>query len=263
MQDLKANADTSTEAAGFPSSARQPLITVAICTRNRAALLEKTIRSVLAQPGDNTEILIVDNGSTDNTTELVTRLAATDLRVKIVHEPQMGLSFARNRALREAKGDWVVFLDDDAIPEPGWLAAYRRFLSTPPNTRVVAVGSTVIPRYKTPPPAWMRTRAKLDLGPQLICLPPSSHLSECNCAYRRDMALRIGGFDTTLGHRGNSTGYREGAELNDRLRAAGGEIWWLPGAPVQHLVHAGRLNLKWFLQKAFNEGRCIAIRFVF
>jgi glucosyl-dolichyl phosphate glucuronosyltransferase len=260
MQALKANANKSTEATGFPSSARQLLITVAICTRNRAALLEKAVRSVLAQPGDDMEILIVNNGSTDNTPALATRFAAADLRVKIVHEPQIGLSIARNCALRKAKGDWVVFLDDDVTVEPGWLAAYRKFLSVPPNTRVVVAGSTVIPQYEILSQKWRGGRGKLELGPNPFCFARGGNPSECNCAYHRNVTLQVGGFDARLGHRGDAPGSHEGPDLNLRLQDAGYEIWWLPGAPVRHLVHAGRLNWKWFLQMAFNQGRCTAIK---
>ncbi len=55
-------------------------------------------------------------------------------------------------------------------------------------------------------------------------------------------------------------GYQEGMDLDIRLRNAGHEIWWVPGAAVRHLVHAGRLNMKWFLHAAFNSGRTTAIQ---
>src|SRR5271170_6316251 len=104
-----------------------PLITVVICTRNRAAFLEKAIRSVLAQANDRVEILIVDNGSTDDTPAFAGKFAAADSRVKFFVEPATGLSRARNTALKNAKGDWIIFFDDDAVAEPGWLAAYENF----------------------------------------------------------------------------------------------------------------------------------------
>ncbi len=119
----------------------QPLITVAICTRNRAALLEKAVRSVLEQMTPCAEILIVDNGSSDNTELLAANFAAAEPRVKFFSERQTGLSVARNSALRVATGQWVIFLDDDALAEPGWLAAYEFFsLACPMKKSSVRAG---------------------------------------------------------------------------------------------------------------------------
>jgi glycosyltransferase involved in cell wall biosynthesis len=260
MHDLSHTVRQSPEAAGVAAPASRISITVAICTRNRAALLEKAVRSVLVQADNNMGILIVDNGSTDGTAELVEKFAAADPRIRTVREPQTGLSAARNRALEQAASDWVIFLDDDAEAEPGWLAAYGNFISHPPNPRVAAAGGAVIPRCETAPPEWLEAGARFELGPEPFCFPPSGHPWECNCAYRRDAALRVGGFDLRLGHHGDVTGYHEGTELDERLRNAGCEIWWLPGAAIQHLIHARRLNLRWRLHAAFNGGRSTAIQ---
>jgi glucosyl-dolichyl phosphate glucuronosyltransferase len=239
----------------------QPLITVVICTRNRDKLLEKAVRRVLPQANGNVEILIVDNGSTDNTTETVLKISAADPRVSLCREPQPGLSIARNRALQYAKSDWVIFMDDDAEAGVGWLAAYEEFFRHPPSPKIAAVGGAVIPQYEIPPPKWMKdSEGKLDAGPEPFRFARGDSPWECNCAYRRDAALQIGGFDTRLGHCGDAAGAREGVDLNIRLQDAGYEIWWLPGAVIRHLIHAERLNLRWVLRAAFNQGRCIALQ---
>jgi glycosyltransferase involved in cell wall biosynthesis len=237
-----------------------PAITIAICTRNRAALLGKAVRSVLAQAGGNVEILIVDNGSTDDTAKVAAEFVACDARVKLFREPKIGLSRARNLALREAAGDWVIFLDDDAEVEPGWLAAYEKFFSNPPAAKMAVAGGAVVLCYELPPPKWMKASGNLELGPKAFCLPAGGDLWECNCAWRRDAVLQAGGFDSQLGHRGEVAGYREGADLNARLQNVGYEIWWLPGAAIRHFIHARRLNLKWVLQSAFHSGRTTAIQ---
>jgi GT2 family glycosyltransferase len=203
----------------------------------------------------------VDNGSTDHTAACAAGFSAADPRVKLVSEPRTGLSLARNRALRHAAGEWVIFLDDDAEAEPDWLAAYENFFSRLPNERVAVVGGAVISRYEGPLPKWVSAEEKWGpYGENSFCFAYGHSPSECNSAYRRDAALQAGGFDQRLGHQGVVAGYREGADLNLRLQDAGYEIWWLTGAAVQHLIHAGRLNLKWLLCAAFNEGRSIAIQ---
>jgi glycosyltransferase involved in cell wall biosynthesis len=242
------------------TSEMQPLITVAICTRNRAAMLKKAVRSVLPQMNDRAEILIVDNGSTDGTAKVATEFTAANAQVKFFLEPQTGLSRARNLALRRASGDWIIFLDDDAEVEPGWLSAYENFFSNLPSAKIAVAGGAVIPCYEIPPPKWMNADGKQDLGPNFFCIPSTSHLWECNCAWRRAAALQAGGFDAQLGHQGEVAGYHEGADLDTRLRIAGYEIWWLPGAAIRHFIHASRLNLKWVLHAAFNSGFTAAIQ---
>ena len=107
--------------AHTPDSRHAPTVSVVLCTYNRGDSLGRTIETVLAEAVDDLELVIVDDGSTDGTAEVLGRLH--DRRVRVVHRPNGGLSAARNSGLAAARGDWVVFLDDDDIPAPGWLAA--------------------------------------------------------------------------------------------------------------------------------------------
>ena len=95
------NADRTGPEAAWESalSGATPLITVAICTRNRAASLQKAVDSVLPQLSEDIELLIVDNASTDNTPEVAMHLAAANRQVTVCLEDEVGLSAARNKAL--------------------------------------------------------------------------------------------------------------------------------------------------------------------
>lgn len=237
------------------------MVTVAICTRNRAALLGKAIRSVLSQANPETEILIVDNGSTDDTARLTAEIAAASSMVNYLQESAAGLSHARNTALRMAKGEWVVFLDDDATVEPGWLATYAAFFANPPNPHAGCVGGPILPVYEVPPPAWLPDE---QIHPQFTqnawpCRP-GENLTGCNFAVRREPSLAIGGFNHRLGHRGKRSGAYEEVDLTERLQHAGWQSWWLDGARVRHLVAAERLKLGWQIGAAFRLGNCSAIR---
>ena len=234
------------------------LITVAICTRNRASFLEKAVGSVLPQMTGETELLIVDNASMDNTAEVATRLAANHSRVKVWREEELGLSAARNAALLRAHGRWVIFLDDDAVVEDGWLDAYRRFFSAPPAKRIAVVGGRVLMDYEAPPPGWMNAIVKFDLGSESKRIPGSAGPWGCNIAYLSQAAIEAGKFNTDLGHKGASIGANEEIDLNLRLEKAGHEVWWLAEGNVRHNIAAERMRLGWRLRSQFNQGRASA-----
>ena len=98
-----------------------PDVTVVMCTYNRAEVIERTLRAVLGQQGPSLEIVVVDDGSTDATPKVLA--AIRDERLRVVRQDNAGMSAARNAGLVLTEGAWVVFLDDDDVPRPGWLAA--------------------------------------------------------------------------------------------------------------------------------------------
>jgi GT2 family glycosyltransferase len=105
-----------------------PSCTVAVCTRDRPRELARCLEAVAALPDDGQEVLVVDSASRDDAPrETVRRWPA----VRYVREERPGLDVARNRALREARGEVVAFTDDDAAPDPGWLRALRRGFASP------------------------------------------------------------------------------------------------------------------------------------
>src|SRR5262245_41854295 len=128
-----------------------PSATVAICTRNRAALLEETVGHAVAEARrSDGEALVVDNASTDATPALLADLERRHApTLRTVREPELGLSAARNRALAEARGPVVAFLDDDALPCAGWLA---RLCEPYRDPGVACVGGRIRLRFATPPP---------------------------------------------------------------------------------------------------------------
>jgi glycosyltransferase involved in cell wall biosynthesis len=240
------NPKTNPQASG-------PLITVAICTRDRAAFLGKAVRSVLRQMTGDTELLIIDNASTDDTPAVAARLASSNPRVTVYREAELGISAARNRALKKAHGEFVLFLDDDETAEPDWLATYQRFLSAPPSEKIAVAGGAVFNEYEVLPPKWINASVTFNRGGLPKRLPYRGSLYGGNAAYRREAALAVGMFDTQLG-RG------EDSDLILRLQDAGHEIWWLPGAAIRHFVPASRMKFRGVMCGRFNDGRFIAIQ---
>ena len=136
--------------------------TVCICTRNRVKYLGPTIDAVLKQYLSNSrfDVLVVDNGSTDGTAEMVAERfgTGTPVPVRYTREEKAGLSRARNRAVAETTSDIIAFLDDDAIPEPGWLQAICNGFSLEPG--IDSVGGAVVPVYEETLLPWLPTHPR-------------------------------------------------------------------------------------------------------
>ena len=237
-------------------------LTVAICTHNRGELLEQSI-SAAAQECARTpgaQLLVVDNASTDDTAAILQRLR-TNFEFESIYEPKQGLSHARNRALATAGTGYTVFLDDDAIVQPGWGAALTKAIADDPKVVVVA-GRVSLRFVGTPPPLWMqqssRCRAllsELDLGSGPRPLSDDESPVGANMAIETAAALAAGGFRADLGRSGRSLASMEEVDLVRRLRGSSRTGVWVPEAAVFHLVPASRVTRRFLLRRAYWQGR--------
>lgn len=245
------------------SAAGAPRATVAVCTRNRSRALLDALQGViaLAAPFD-WELLVVDNASTDDTLALARAFAAGHPeRVRVAVEPTLGLSAARNLAVRLARGAWLAFLDDDAVPAAGWLAAYEAALAAP---GVEAAGGPVDPDFAGRLPDWLGPEflpyvSAWDRGPERHRLAYNEYPRGANMAFRREAFVRCGLFDLRLGRRGRSLRSCEEIELCLRLERAGGAVVYEPGARVRHRVEAERITPEWLLARFGAQGFSEAI----
>src|SRR6516165_2736912 len=131
-----------------PRRVRYPMfVTVAICTRNRAGSLRRTLESLAALqiPGDLTWEIVIVHNSTDHTDDVINKYLER-LPVRRVLETRAGLSNARNQAVDTAKGEYIVWTDDDVIVDPGWLSAYAAAFRRWPEAAVF--GGRIKPRYE-------------------------------------------------------------------------------------------------------------------
>jgi glycosyltransferase involved in cell wall biosynthesis len=239
-------------------------IAVVVCTRNRSAALAGALEAVLAVEHDPRawELLVVDNGSTDDTAAVARSLAdANPGRVRVVVEPEIGLSAARNAGIAASDAEIVAFVDDDAFPEPGWLAAvaagFRR-------REVMCVGGPVAPLLDGELPSWFSGRflpylTVWDLGPAPLELHYNEYPRGANVAFRRAGLERVGGFSPHLGRRGSSLLSCEEIELCLRLERAGWVTLYQPGARVRHLTPVGRMTPAWLNARFAAQGRSEAI----
>jgi len=240
---------------------RERDFSVVVCTRDRGRSLEPTLAALAAhRAAVDWEVIVVDNGSRDGTPAIARGFAAADpARFRMVEEPVVGLSAARNRGLREARGEVVVYLDDDAQPVDGWLEAYAGAFVDP---SVASAGGPVEPVYSGPLPGWLEPRhlpylSVWDRGSEPIELRYNELPRGANVAYRRSALGRAGEFDRRLGRIGRSLRSCEEIELGLRLERLGLRSLYVPAARVRHRVDAGRLTPSWiearFAAQGFSE----------
>jgi glucosyl-dolichyl phosphate glucuronosyltransferase len=216
-------------------------------------MLARAVESVLPQLGPDTELLIVDNASTDETPQFAAALAAHNPAVRVCREMTPGISSARNAALLNAQGRHILFFDDDELAEPGWLDVYRNFLKNPPISNLGCVGGPYIEQHEAPTPAWLEPHyGSFGVTTPTGRLVEGSTPATGNCAYPTELAVRMGGFLPQLAR-------REDTELNARLLQAGYEIWWLESARVRHVIPASRLRFKTQVRLWYVEGRNTAV----
>ena len=107
----------------------RPFISVIVATLNRTHYLEKCLRAILANTYDEYEIIIIDQGNDNQTKVLIDNRFSNTGRIRYMHTNTIGLSHARNLGWKNARGDIIAFIDDDAIPVSGWLEAYAKVFS--------------------------------------------------------------------------------------------------------------------------------------
>jgi glycosyltransferase involved in cell wall biosynthesis len=219
-----------------------PAATVVICTVNRAAPLERCLAAVAALDHRDYEILVIDNGTMpESSREIASRFGA-----KHVHEPAMGVNRARNRGLREATGDVVAFIDDDATADRHWLS---RLLRPYENDRVgAATGRIIAGEPSDPSTGLIADLAGFDCGTESMQVDASvpdwferanfgGIGNGANMSFRRSAVAAWGGFDERIGFGTLMRGFGEHNAFY-RVAAAGFTIMYEPEAIVFHPVAA-------------------------
>jgi glycosyltransferase involved in cell wall biosynthesis len=242
-------------------------LTVAICTRNRAASLGQTLRSLcLAEKPGRWELIVVDNGSTDSTASVCDAYACA-LPLRRVVEPRPGLSHARNAAVSAARGDYIVWTDDDVLVGPGWLKAYIAAFEAWPDAAVF--GGKITPIFEGTPPSWfMQCRerfadalAKRDLGDDPIPLSIAGERVPfgANFAVRAAEQRRFR-YDPKLGVAPVRRMLGEETEVIEAILKSGATGRWVPDAEVEHRIGPNRQTAKYLKHYYACRGRTAAFR---
>jgi len=228
-----------------------PFVSVVIPTWNRATMLGECLVSLRAQdyPKDRFEIIVVDDGSTDATPEVVHRFQdGLAPEVRYVHQDHSGLNVARNAGITAAKGDPICFVDDDTDVPSGWLRALVEGALRHPEAG--CLGGPIRVRFEAKPPricemeswAW---EGELDYGQIEKEVP---YVIGCNMLVRRWAVTRVGLFHDSLSGPGDEI------EWERRLTRAGIPILYVPSAWLWHRRTDSDLKVMKLLKRRFRQG---------
>ncbi len=243
------------------------ILSVIVSTRNRGEYLKDTLVSIKNQefPEEQYEILLIDNGSTDNTKEIVKTLNDSGgKKIAYFYEEKPGLHHARHRGAKESKGEILVYTDDDIIAERRWLC---EVLNSFQKEEIALVGGKILPQWEAPVPDWIDlfwetgdegrylvALSLLDLGDKPKIIPPR-YVWGCNFALRKVILYECGGFhpdalpEELICYRGDGE-----SGLTESVFRRGYKIFYNPLAVVYHRIPPERMTIEYFCKRAFNQG---------
>jgi glycosyltransferase involved in cell wall biosynthesis len=235
-------------------------ISAIICTHNRAGYLSKALQSLVNQSllKEQFEILVVDNKSTDTTQQVVCEEFAFVPNLRYFYDPILGLSQARNTGWRNASGEYIAYLDDDAIACPQWLErildAFSKAVPQPGG-----VGGKVEPIWEVPRPDWLPDPLLsyltiVDWSEVPTTLDDWRYIAGANMAFPKFILDTIGGFPMNLGRQGNQLLSNEEICMRDQIKSRGYTIYYHPEIVVKHHVPASRLTQDWFIRRLYWQG---------
>jgi glycosyltransferase involved in cell wall biosynthesis len=240
-------------------------ISVIICTYNREQVIGKALQHLSLQTDTNFEIVLVNNNSTDNTGNICEAFIKDNpqLSIRYFVEKNQGLSYARNRGVKESQNEYLVFWDDDSFAFPDYIRNLKVFLRNYPDTR--AAGGKILPCYETKKPDWMSKYlmsliSTIDWGDKVTFFKGRSYPIGANMIIHKSLIEKYGEFNVNLGRKGKNL---EGAEEKDfflKIKKDAVPIYYVPDICVKHWVSDSRLSSDFFTKQALAIGSSEKIR---
>lgn len=221
--------------------------------------MDETINNLANQslPKEFYEIIIVDNALIPSAKESINKFMEMQ-NLRYIHEPILGLSQARNSGWKNATGEYVAYLDDDAIASEDWL---RNILEAfeEIDIKLGCVGGKIEPIWQVPKPRWLNKELEVFLtilgysnNPKILY--ERHNLFGTNMAFPKKVLKDIGGFNTYLGTKGKSLISGEEALSQEKIRRLGYEVRYDLKISVKYHILKSRLDKKWFIKRVFYEG---------
>lgn len=238
----------------------RPRITAIICTHNRERFIRRCIQSIYQQSLEQSlyEVLVVDNGSTDSTREICSEFEK-HCNFRYIYEPVLGLSQARNCGWKNSHGDYVGYLDDDAVAANSWLEkALWSFECVEPQPEWV--GGPIALEWECEAPDWITDEYRTTLGwmywgdEERFLTGANERLGGGNSFYLKSILEKMNGFDTRLGRKKNLLLSGEETQFQHRLKSLGGRLFYHPGILIDHYVAKERIEPSFFYRRYYWGG---------
>jgi len=244
-----------------------PMLSIIICTYNRDKYIYNLLQSLALNnfPAELYEIVLIDNNCTDKTEEKCKQFQQDYPHINFNYfvEQNQGLSYARNRGIKEAKGDILIYVDDDALVNKEYLSTYYELFEK--EKQIFAAGGPIIPQYETKPPKWLSYFTKELLTGYLHQGNKTGKFKRRypgggNAAYKKEVFDKTGLFNVDLGRKGNNLVGAEEKDIFDKMTAMGMAFYYTPNAILYHIIPETKLTNNYFNRLTFSIGRSERIR---
>lgn len=241
---------------------------IVVCTYNRSSSLSRTLESLISQifPKKEFEIIIVDNRSTDNTQKVCDNFTKSNPENNIITlvENSQGISFALNRGIKEAKGKFIVYVDDDETVDENHLKNLQGFLKQYPYTQLAA--SSVIPIYEGGEPKWMSRFTQRLIGgtfeekTKVVKVLRNTYPGTGHTIILKSLYDKYGLYNTDLGRKANGLLGAEDKDMAFRLKENGVVCYFFPNIPIYHHIPERKLTSEYFKKLTYSLGVSERIR---
>jgi len=227
-------------------------ISTIVCTTSRNTL-RKCLESLSTQTYDNYEVIVV--GINQQPKNLI-----SELDFKFILSPIANSSFQRNLGIKEAEGEIVAFIDDDAIANKNWLNVLTKHYN---DEDIGCVGGRIVPKFLIEIPAFLKKLPegmfKGFIGETLLSYDEATVIDKpllwgCNLSFRKNIFDDVGMFDESLGRTCDKLISEDETELQRRILKKGLKLIYEPKAIVTHIIDKERLTKKWFIERSFWQG---------
>lgn len=241
---------------------------VVICTYNRDKYLSNTLISIAQQTytKDDYEIVLVNNNSTDTTEEVCNNFSKEYPSVSFRYfiETNQGISYARNRGIDEAKGEYIVFIDDDETIDNMYLNKLSNNLKEYPQAELI--GTPVTPIYETEEPKWLSyftmrlITGYYNKGNEVKTLKAKDYPGTGHAIIKKELFNKFGNFNTDLGRKGSSLMGAEDKDMFLRLIENNVPCYYFPDIPIYHHIPQSKLTDDFFHNLTYSIGKSERIR---
>lgn len=244
------------------------MITATISTYNRERYLPQVLDSLKRQTisSDLFEIVLVDNNSPGNTKEITEKfmLENPGLTVSYHLETNQGLSYGRNRGIKEGKGKYITFIDDDAFLADDYLEKIYNYFEE--DETIGAIGSKILLHYEDIIPKWENKYLNsllgfFNKGDEHMEFPQNDYPRGSNMSFRMDVFEKVGGFNVDLGRKGGNLAGSEEKDMFQRIYSQGDiRVIYVPDAIVYHCVPIERTTSAFIKKQALGTGASERVR---